>query len=469
MAKTRLRFRCIHCAEESPKWAGRCGGCGEWNSMVEELDAPSPGGSMSHALVPSTPAVPIDQLARAEVEILPTGVAEFDRVLGGGLAPGSVTLIGGEPGIGKSTLLLQLLAGLAASGQRVLYVTGEESADQVRQRAERVGALVPQVLLTAETTLPVVLGHLDATQPAIVAIDSIQTMWDPDLGSAPGSVGQVRECAHRLTQIGKERGLAVILVGHVTKDGALAGPRVLEHIVDTVLSFEGDRHHGLRLLRATKHRFGATHELGLFEMGGDGLLPVQDPSGLFLSDRRAGIAGSVVMPTLEGRRPLLVEIQALVGGNPAGSPRRSAQGIDAGRMNMVLAVLERRCGVMTATMDTYAMAAGGARVHEPAADLAIALAVVSSLSGTALPDDLVACGEIGLGGELRAVTGIERRLLEAARLGFRQAVVPPSTLSVDAPIQLIRLPTLAAAVVWMGVLDGPGEPHLVSSASTRRA
>jgi len=381
----------------------------------------------------------------------PTGVAELDRVLGGGLVPGSVTLVGGEPGVGKSTLLLQVLAALAAAGTRCLLVSAEESKAQVRLRAERLGAVHPELWMAAETRLPDLLGALDEVAPEVAVVDSIQTVVDPDVGSTAGSVTQVRGCAARLVQEAKQRGVAILLVGHVTKDGGLAGPRVLEHLVDTVLNFEGERHHALRLLRASKHRFGPTGELGLFEMTDGGLAGVADPSGLFLGDRSDGVAGSVVVPALEGQRPLLVEVQALVTPSSLALPRRSTAGVDGGRVALLSAVLEERVGLSLAKADVYASAVGGVRLAEPAADLAIGLALASAFSDVALPADLVACGEVGLAGEVRQVGQTSRRLAEAARLGFRRAVVPASAPDPPAGITLDRVATLAEAVAVLGL------------------
>jgi DNA repair protein RadA/Sms len=342
--------------------------------------------------------------------------------------------------------VLQALAGLARSGRRCLVVTAEESAPQVRLRAERLGARPPNLWLVADTSLPHVLAHLDAVRPEVVAVDSIQTVEDPALASAPGSVAQVRHCAHQLVRVAKERSLSTVLIGHVTKDGGLAGPRVLEHLVDTVLSFEGERHHALRLLRATKHRFGSTDELGLFEMTGSGLDGVPDPSALFLADRRPGTPGSVVAPVLDGQRPLLVEVQALVTSTNLPTPRRSAQGLDSGRLSLVLAVLGARVGVHVQQADVHTVVAGGVKVAEPGADLALALALASAARGSAVADDLVACGEVGLGGELRQVHQTARRLAEAARLGFRRAVVPASAPPGPAGVEVLRAATLAEAV-----------------------
>ncbi len=443
-------YRCAECGDTSPKWVGRCPGCEQWNTLHEEVIRPA--GSVS---APRRAAVPITDVAADDVVPLPTGLEEVDRVLCGGLVPGSVTLIGGEPGVGKSTLLLQMVGGFADRGGRCLYVSAEESAQQVRQRAERLGVLHPSILLAAETSLPELLGQLEEVRPTVAVIDSIQTVADPDLGSAPGSVTQVRECAHRLVEVAKSTGVAVVLVGHVTKEGSLAGPRVLEHVVDTVLSFEGDRHHSMRLLRATKHRYGSTQELGLTAMGERGLETVADPSAMFLADRRLGVPGSVVVPTVEGRRPLLVELQALASVTGAPQPRRSAQGVDSGRIGMLLAVLATHLGISVSNFDVFTLAVGGARVTEPGADLPLALAILSSVHGHPIPPRMVACGEVGLAGELRSVEGMARRLGEAARHGFTAAVVPASTPDVDLPIQVMRVPSLDAAAYLLGLGEIP--------------
>jgi len=419
MAKVRTPYRCAECGSAAPRWLGRCPECGEWNSLVEDRAPASL--ALGDAPVPIAEVDPVGATRR------PTGVAELDRVLGGGLVPGSVTLLGGEPGMGKSTLLLQALGRLAEGGARCLLVSAEESKEQVRMRAGRLGALAPELFLVAETSLPAVLAQTEELSPHVLAVDSIQSVVDPDLPGTAGSVAQVRDCAQRLVRLAKEQGVITLLVSHVTKEGALAGPRVLEHVVDTVLSFEGDRHHALRLLHALKHRFGSTQELGLFEMGGRGLTDVSDPSALFLADRRAGAAGSVVAPVLEGARPLLVEVQALVAPTPAPLPRRSAQGLDASRLALLLAVLERRGGVPLAGADVYASVAGGVRVGEAGADLAVVLAVASARLGEPVDPGTVAVGEVGLGGEVRQVASGGRRLAEAARLGFTRAIVPAST------------------------------------------
>ena len=464
MAKIRSTYRCAECGAEGPQWTGRCAGCGAWNTIVEERTTPA--ATAQHAVVAPSRPVPIAEVESEGWAPRPVGVGELDRVLGGGLVAGSVTLLGGEPGIGKSTLLLQALAAMARQGTTCLLACAEESAQQVRMRAARLGALYPKLWLVAQTDLSAILAHAADVQPDVLVVDSIQTVFDPELASAPGSVAQVRECAHRLVRAAKDAGRATVIVGHVTKDGALAGPRVLEHVVDTVLSFEGERHHALRLLRAVKHRFGPTSELGLFEMTDDGLAGVPDPGRLFLSDRQAGAPGSAVVPTVEGHRPLTVELQALVAKSPLAMPRRSAQGLDGGRLAMISAVLEERAGIQLAGADVYALAVGGVRVVEPGADLALALALVSSVTNRALPDDLVACGEIGLCGELRQVSQTGRRLAEAARLGFRRAVVPASAPAPPAGFEVLRAATLAEALAAAGLnLGGKtvGFPRAVSA------
>lgn len=447
MAKQRVEFRCDECGASTPQWSGKCASCGAWNALRE-----GPALVASPTLVPLLePAVPVYEVDMAEWEARPTGIAELDRVLAGGLVPGSVTLLGGEPGVGKSTLLTQVAAAMAHAGGRVLYVSAEESSQQVRLRAERLDALAPRLWLAADTNLAHVVSHFDAVRPDVVIVDSIQAVHDPELGSAPGSVVQVRECAHRLVREAKERGVAIVLVGHVTKDGGLAGPRVLEHVVDTVLAFEGEHHHALRLVRAVKHRFGSTNEVGLFEMGDGGLIPVPDASALFLADRRPGVPGSTVVPALDGHRPLLVEVQALTIKTNAPMARRSAQGLDAGRLAFLLAVLERHAKLSIVGHDVFALAVGGARVVEPGADLAIALAVASSFADMALPDDFVACAELGLGGELRQVSQTPRRLAEAARLGFRRVLLPHSAPEPPLGLTAVRAATISEAITLAGL------------------
>ena len=453
MVKLRTVYRCTECGASVPKWAGRCAACGAWNSLVEDVEGDGEIISIATgmALVPPAEAKPISELDAKASRPTATGVDELDRVLGGGLVPGSVTLLGGEPGIGKSTLLLQLLASWSG---KTLYVTAEESAQQVRLRAERLGAIKPELWLVAEMSLTNIVNSIEQVKPQLVIIDSVQAIADPQLNSAPGSVSQVRGCAHRLVQEAKARDLPIVLVGHVTKDGGLAGPRVLEHVVDTVLSFEGERHHALRLLRAVKHRFGSTNELGLFEMGESGLRSVPDASKLFLADRKAGIPGSIVVPTLEGHRPLLVEVQALTNLSPTHvSPRRSAQGVDSGRLAMLLAVLERRANINLAQHEVFASAVGGVKMSEPGADLGLCLALVSAATNKPLAENLVACGEVGLAGELRQAGNTTRRLGEAARLGFTRAIIPASSAK-DIKIAGIKLEpaeTVAQALSLAGL------------------
>ena len=456
MAKLRLVHRCTECGASHPKWAGRCPACSAWNSLVEEIEAPDDISTLAAgmSLFPAGVARPIGEISTDLSGPRPSGISELDRVLGGGFVPGSVTLLGGEPGIGKSTLLLQLLAGWPG---RTLYVSAEESAQQVRLRAGRLDAVRPNLWLLPETSLPNIVSAIDELKPELVIIDSIQTVADPDLSSAPGSVVQVRGCAHRLVQEAKHRGVTMVLVGHVTKEGGLAGPRVLEHVVDTVLSFEGERHHALRLLRASKHRFGPTSELGLFEMADAGLIPVPDPSQLFLADRRTGVPGSAVVPTIEGQRPLLVEVQALTNPVSGGAPpRRSAQGVDPGRLAMLLAVLERRARLSVSAHEVYASVVGGVKLTEPGVDLSRCLAVASAMMNRPLASDLVACGEVGLAGEIRQVSQTQRRLNEASRLGFAKAIVPANAPDSASNMRITRVSTLAEALRAAGLIgEGP--------------
>ncbi len=432
MAKLRVVLRCGDCGALHPKWVGQCATCGAWNSLIEDVEGPDDLATSVAGVGLNAPGVPtpLHEVDLTTGRPEPTGLTELDRVLGGGLVPGSVTLLGGEPGVGKSTLLLQLLGHWP---HRSLYVSAEESAAQVRLRAERLGVPDERVWLVAETSLPNLVAAIDTVQPTLVVVDSVQTIADPQLGSAPGSVVQVRGCAQRLVQEAKRRDLPVVLVGHVTKEGGLAGPRVLEHVVDTVLTFDGERHHALRMLRATKHRFGPTSELGLFEMVEAGLAAVPDPSVLFLGDRRTGVPGSAVVPTVEGHRPLLVEVQALtVPVDHGGAPRRSAQGVDAGRLALLLAVVERRARISLARSEAYVSVVGGVKLDDPGADLGVCLALASAASNRPLPPQMVAVGEVGLAGEVRQVAHLERRLNEAVRLGYRQALVPASsTVRVD--------------------------------------
>ena len=424
MAKPRTKtvYACTECGAQSPKWQGQCPGCGAWNTLVESLAATPPTRFESVAGARSA----ITRLSSVEAratERIPTGLEEFDRVLGGGLVPGGVILLGGDPGIGKSTLLLQAGAALGAA-HRTLYVTGEESAEQIALRAQRLALVNAPIELLAEVQLESIIAAIGAAAPEIVVIDSIQTIYTEALASAPGSVAQVRECAAQLTRMAKQRGIVVLFVGHVTKEGAIAGPRVLEHIVDTVLYFEGDTHSSFRLVRAIKNRFGAANELGVFAMTERGLKGVANPSALFLSQHAEGVPGSAIVATLEGSRPLLVEVQALVDPVQGGAPRRLAVGLDPQRLALLLAVLHRHGGVDTAGFDVFVNAVGGVRILEPAADLAVMLAVCSSLKNKELPTKALIFGEVGLAGEIRPVQRGQERLREAAKLGFRSALIP---------------------------------------------
>src|SRR5437870_516981 len=429
MVRDRNVYRCQQCGFASPK-PGTCPDCkrmtGELMTLVEERAAPEPGGRRI-GLSSSRPRA-LSDITMEHTDRLRTGIGELDRVLGGGVVPGSLVLIGGDPGIGKSTLLIQAARALATAAPPVLYVSAEESAAQVKLRAERLGISSDGLLLWTETDLVTVQAELDAVKPRVLIVDSIQTVFLPALESAPGSVAQVRECGARLMTLAKGRSIATFLVGHVTKDGALAGPRVLEHLVDTVLYFEGEQHHAYRVLRAVKNRFGSTNEIGVFEMAEGGLVEVKNPSGFFLAERPAEAPGSVVVSSLEGTRPVLLELQALVAQAAVGTPRRTVLGADYNRVCLLLAVLEKRAGVPLGSQDVFVNVAGGGRVTEPAADLGIVVAAASSYMDRAVPSDVLVVGEVGLTGEVRAVAGLELRLREAAALGFRRAIVPQSNI-----------------------------------------
>jgi DNA repair protein RadA/Sms len=424
VARSATTFVCSDCGHQSPKWLGRCPGCGEWNSLHEEAArAPSPAARRRAAGAPAVGLLgDVDVLAAAR---LPTGVGELDRVLGGGIVPGSLVLIGGEPGVGKSSLLLQALAAIATAGGRTLLVCGEESPAQVRLRAQRLGA-GDAIRVLADTDLDAVCEAIVAEAPAVCVVDSVQTLRSADLQSAPGSVAQVREAAERLLRVAKGGSTAIVLVGHVTKDGAVAGPRVLEHLVDAVLQFEGDRYRHLRVLRAVKNRFGSTDEIGIFEMTDAGLEPVADPSAALAEPEPAG-PGSVLLPAIEGTRPIVLEVQALVAQSDLAMPRRQATGFDRNRLSMIVAVLGRHAGVALGSSDVFVNVAGGVRVDEPAADLAVALAIVSSVLGRAAPERLACFGELGLTGRVRPVSHTAPRLAEAAKLGVAGLVCPPRT------------------------------------------
>lgn len=422
MSKSSPSFICSACGTAHKKWQGRCEGCGAWNSIVEE--APLSAGPK--ALGAKGRTIPLSDLATEEAPPprAGSGIAELDRVLGGGLVPASAILVGGDPGIGKSTLLLQAAASFATNGLKCLYISGEEASAQVRMRAQRLGLTSAPVGLGAETNLRDILTTLDAERPDLAVIDSIQTMWLDTVEAAPGSVSQVRAAAHELVTFAKKRGVAIILVGHVTKEGQIAGPRVVEHMVDTVLYFEGERGHQFRILRAVKNRFGPADEIGVFEMTGGGLAEVTNPSALFLSSRDTPAPGSAVFAGIEGTRPVLTEIQALVAPSTLASPRRTVVGLDSGRVSTILAVLEARCGIPFTGLDVFLNVAGGLRVNEPAADLAVAGALLSAREDVAIPPDMVLFGEISLSGALRPVGQTENRLKEASKLGFQQATVP---------------------------------------------
>jgi DNA repair protein RadA/Sms len=426
--RTRSSYRCAECGHQAAQWVGRCPGCQAWGTLEETgpVAAARPRQRVV-AGAPSAPARRIADVALDSARARPTGVSELDRVLGGGLVPGAVVLLAGEPGVGKSTLLLEVAAQAARSG-RVLYVTGEESAGQVRLRAERTGAVHDELYLAAESDLGAIVGHIDELRPDLLIVDSVQTMSTAEAEGAPGGVTQTRAVTVALTALAKERALPVLLVGHVTKDGGIAGPRVLEHVVDVVLAFEGDKHSTLRMVRGVKNRFGPADEVGCFEMRDAGIVGMPDPSGLFLA-RFGGppVPGTAVTVVMDGRRPLPAELQALVTGKDIPSPRRAVSGLDSARVAMLLAVLEKRAGVRLHDAEVYAATVGGMRVVEPAADLALALAITSARRDVALPPDVVVLGELGLAGEVRRVTGIERRLAEAARLGFTHALVPPDS------------------------------------------
>jgi DNA repair protein RadA/Sms len=421
MAKATTSFRCDECGNEVAKWLGRCPECQAWGTISEVGAKP---GQLTVVGPVTAPARPIAEVAAEGAAHRPTGVAELDRVLGGGLVPGSVVLLAGEPGVGKSTLLLAAAARIAETGRRCLVVTGEESAAQVRLRAGRVGALADELYLAAETELSAVLGHVEQVQPDVLVVDSVQTIGSAALDGTPGGVAQVREVAGALTRVAKARGIATVLVGHVTKDGAIAGPRVLEHLVDVVLHFEGDRHSRLRLVRTVKNRFGPADEVGCFDLTDDGIVGLTDPSGLFLSRGDDPVPGTCVTVAMEGRRALVTEVQALVAKSALPAPRRATSGLDSARVAMILAVLERRLSQRVHDQDVYVATVGGVRLVEPAADLALALAAAGAASDRTLPADLVAIGEVGLAGEVRPVGAMAARLQEAARLGFTTALVP---------------------------------------------
>ncbi len=426
MRKSLTRYVCQSCAYESPRWLGKCPNCGEWNTFIEELAKRAPSKSTGRVAIAGGP-VPITEISPSPEVRLPTRIPEFDRVLGGGVVPGSVVLVGGEPGIGKSTLMMQMASALKE--HVVLFITGEESVGQIRLRAQRLEtAPSERTLLLAETDLRVIETLLEKTAPDIVIVDSVQTMNHPALESAPGTVSQVREATALFTRFAKERNVPVFLVGHVTKEGVIAGPKVVEHMVDTVLQFEGEQHHSYRILRAMKNRFGSTNEIGIFEMHDRGLCEVKNPSEVFLAERNTAASGSTVFAGIEGTRPLLLEVQALVAPTSYGVPQRSATGFDARRLQMLLAVLEKRVGLHVGQYDVFVNVAGGVRIDEPAADLGMAAAIASSMRDVPVDPKSVVVGEVGLGGEIRGVSQMDKRVTEAASLGFTRIVLPRSNI-----------------------------------------
>lgn len=441
-------YRCTECGWTSVKWVGRCGECQAWGT-VDEIGGPTTR-TFAAARV-ERPAVRISEVDGSQAQHRSSGVPEFDRVLGGGLVPGSVVLVAGEPGIGKSTLLLDVAARVG-EGRRVLYVSGEESAAQVRGRAERIDAITDGLYLASETDLGTVLAQIEQVQPDLVVIDSVQTIASAEVDGAAGNVGQVREVAGSLIQAAKAAGFAMLLVGHVTKDGSIAGPRVLEHLVDVVVQFDGDRHSRLRLVRAVKNRYGPTDEVGCFDLTEGGIIGLSDPSGLFLSSRHINVPGTCATVTLEGRRPLVVEVQALVTPSQIPTPRRANVGLDSGRLAMVIAVLDKRAGAPIGNQDTYVSTVGGVKITEPSSDLAVAVAIASAVLDEAVPHDLLALGEVGLSGEVRPAVGVGRRLIEAARLGFRTALVPKGALAdTTAPqgMEVLEVADVASAISLM--------------------
>ncbi len=458
VGKVRTIYVCQQCGHQEPRWLGRCPDCGAWGSLAVDQAAPRPRGEGGGGLAPpGRPALPIAQVQPAAVDRLATGSGEFDRVLGAGLVPGSLVLVGGEPGVGKSTLLLQMCAGLCRRGARVLYVSGEESLEQIRRRGERIDAVAEGLYLAAETSLEAAGAHVERVKPEVLVVDSVQALASEVVDAPPGTLSQVRLVADHLRHLAKGQGIATLLIGHVTKEGGLAGPKALEHLVDAVITFEGDPHGGYRILRATKNRFGATDEIGVFQMVGEGLREVPNPSESFLAERPAGAPGSAVAASLEGSRPILVEVQALVGGSGSAMPRRVATGLEAQRVAMLLAVVEKRLGPPLGACDVFLNVAGGLRIGEPAADLAVVAAVLSSYRDRPLDPRWIFFGEVGLTGEIRGVSQAARRLQEAARLGFTGAVVPPSAGGV-APRDLTARP-VASVHELLALLFPDGRPQ----------
>ncbi|MBT3182454.1 MAG: DNA repair protein RadA [Deltaproteobacteria bacterium] len=435
MPKQRTIFSCQNCGAQSPRWLGRCPECGKWNTYAEEaLEIEAKRASITEAKISSP--IPLHEISGDDGQHIPTGIDEFDRVLGSGYIPGGVVLIGGDPGIGKSTIIMQALAKLASNDQNCLYISGEESASQIKLRADRMNISNSGFSVLTENCVEKILEQTKKNKPSVIVIDSIQTMYTNDLTSAPGSIGQVRESAGKILSHAKASGTAAFLIGHVTKDGAIAGPKVLEHMVDTVLYFEGERGHAFRILRTMKNRFGSTNEIGVFEMTGKGLKEVPNPSGIFLAEKPKAAAGSVVVASLEGSRPVLLEVQALVTSSGFGTPRRTSIGVDGNRVALLVAVLEKIEGLELKGQDIFLNVAGGIKINEPASDLGVIAAINSSFKNQPLDHETVVIGEVGLAGEIRAVMGIETRLKEAEKMGFKRAIVPKSNLKTKFPSKL---------------------------------
>lgn len=456
MTKKKTKFCCQACGYETPKWMGKCPGCNEWNTMVEEIEITKPSRhqsfvtSAASSIGSNKPQV-ITSIQSVSEPRINTNYKEMDRVLGGGIVPGSLVLIGGDPGIGKSTLLLQISAQLANANYKVLYISGEESARQTKLRADRLRILSDSLFVLSETDLAFIENAIDELNPTFVVIDSIQTVYHPEVQSAPGSVSQVRECTSHFMRIAKTKGVAIFLVGHVTKEGSIAGPRLLEHMVDAVLYFEGERHHTYRILRAVKNRFGSTNEMGIFEMKEEGLKEVLNPSEIFLEERAEGAAGSIVVASMEGTRPVLVEIQALIAPTSFGNPRRMATGIDHNRVSLIMAVLEKRVGLLLGAYDAYLKVAGGIKLDEPAIDLGVAVSIASSFRDQPSNPTDVVFGEVGLTGEIRRVSRVEQRVQEAAKLGFKRVILPDKNIggwTVPKGIQVIGVSTVAEALQY---------------------
>ncbi len=448
MRKPRTTYICQSCAFESAKWIGKCPNCGEWNTFIEHLASAAPSKKKQPPLPSAVPPVPLSSVTGDHEQRMPTGIPEFNRVLGGGIVRGSVVLLGGDPGIGKSTLMLQIATSLPA--QAVLYITGEESAQQLKMRAQRLTANPSdRLLVLAETNLELIDAVLERGEPDLIIVDSIQTMFSPALETAPGTVAQVREAAALFIRVAKSRNIPVFLIGHVTKEGMIAGPKILEHMVDTVLQFEGERHHAYRIVRASKNRFGSTNEIGIFEMHDDGLREIENPSEVFLSERKTGGSGSAVVAAMEGSRPLLLEVQALVAPTSYGVPQRTSTGFDQQRLQMILAVLERRAGIRVGQYDVFVNIAGGVKISEPAIDLGMAMALVSSLHDRPVRSDAVLVGEIGLGGEIRSVGQISRRINEARKLGFRSIAVPRTNRASGNGIEIAQVDSVEDAIALL--------------------